>query len=109
MVQRVSGVKASVGFVSKYQKGNNVPTGETEFQFQVAKFNFHSTSYDWLVVAGAKAQLPASRLISDEAARRNWRALFPEPAAGTTTETTRRERPKLVVVAVSVGPAPLSV
>jgi len=33
-----------------------VPTGETEFQFQVASFKFNSTLYDWLVVTGAKAQ-----------------------------------------------------
>jgi hypothetical protein len=48
--------KANFGFVSKYQKGATVPTGETEFQFQVAKFNFHSEVYQWLVVSGAKAQ-----------------------------------------------------
>ncbi len=48
--------KATFGFVAKYQKGANVPTGQTEFQFHVANFNFHSESYDWLVVAGAKAQ-----------------------------------------------------
>lgn len=48
--------KAHFGFVSKYEKGANVPTGRTEFQFQAGSFNFSSTSYDWLVVAGAKAQ-----------------------------------------------------
>ena len=48
--------KATFGFVSKYQKGANVPTGNTEFQFKVADLNFKSTSYDWLVVAGARAQ-----------------------------------------------------
>src|SRR5205823_1650473 len=48
--------KASFGFVSKYQKGTTVPTGETEFQFQLANFTFHSTSYDWLVVSGARGQ-----------------------------------------------------
>ncbi|HZS08970.1 MAG TPA: lamin tail domain-containing protein [Blastocatellia bacterium] len=48
--------RASFGFVSKYERGANVPTGRTEFQFQAAGFNFHSTSYDWLVVAGARAQ-----------------------------------------------------
>ena len=48
--------KATFGFVAKYQKGANVPTGETEFQFKDGDVNFHSTSYDWLVVAGAKAQ-----------------------------------------------------
>jgi len=48
--------RANFGFVSRYQKGATVPTGETEFQFQVANFNFHSTSYQWLVVSGARAQ-----------------------------------------------------
>ena len=48
--------RANFGFVSKYQKGANVPTGETEFNFQVAGFKFHSDAYQWLVVAGAKAQ-----------------------------------------------------
>lgn len=48
--------KATFGFVSKYQKGANVPTGSTEFQFNVAGLNFKSTSYSWLVVAGKKAQ-----------------------------------------------------
>lgn len=48
--------KASFGFVSKYLKGTTVPTGNTEFQFHVANLNFKSTLYDWLVVAGTKAQ-----------------------------------------------------
>jgi len=38
--------KATFGFVSKYQKGANVPTSNTEFQFHVANMNFKSTSYD---------------------------------------------------------------
>ncbi len=48
--------KANFGFVSKYQPGANQPTGETQFQFKAASLNFHSSSYDWLVVAGARAQ-----------------------------------------------------
>jgi hypothetical protein len=47
--------KATFGFVSKYLKGANVPTGNTEFQFHAGKMNFSSTAYDWLVVAGSKA------------------------------------------------------
>jgi hypothetical protein len=47
---------ATFGFVSKYKKGATVPTGQTEFDFAVAGFSFHSESYQWLVVAGAKAQ-----------------------------------------------------
>jgi hypothetical protein len=48
--------KATFGFVSKYQKGTQIPTGNTEFQFKVAGLTFSSTSYNWLVIAGAKAQ-----------------------------------------------------
>jgi hypothetical protein len=48
--------KATFGFVSAYKKGATTPTGNTEFQYKVANLNFHSESYDWLVVAGAKAQ-----------------------------------------------------
>jgi PKD repeat protein len=48
--------KATFGFVSKYQKGATVPTGNTEFQFHAASLDFHGDSYQWLVVAGAKAQ-----------------------------------------------------
>lgn len=48
--------KANFGFVSKYQKGANVPTGNTEFQFKAGDLNFKSAVYEWLVVAGAKAQ-----------------------------------------------------
>jgi hypothetical protein len=44
--------KATFGFVSKYQKGANLPTGNTEFRFQAADLNFHSSSYEWLVVTG---------------------------------------------------------
>lgn len=48
--------KGTFGFVSKYQKGATTPTGNTEFQFHAAGMNFKSTSYQWLVVSGAKAQ-----------------------------------------------------
>jgi hypothetical protein len=45
--------KATFGFVSKYKKGATVPEGNTEFQFKAGDLNFHSTSYDWLVVTGS--------------------------------------------------------
>lgn len=48
--------RANFGFVSKYLKGATVPSGNTEFQFQTANLNFHSESYEWLVVSGARAQ-----------------------------------------------------
>ncbi len=53
--------KANFGFVSRYQKGATIPTGDTEFQFQTAGLNFKSTSYDWLVISGSsKAQYKGS-------------------------------------------------
>jgi hypothetical protein len=48
--------RANFGFNSQYKKNANVPTGDTEFNFQVGNFNFHSTVYSWLVVNGFKAQ-----------------------------------------------------
>ena len=45
--------KANFGFVSKYKKGQSTPTGNTEFQFKAGDLNFHSDSYDWLVVTGS--------------------------------------------------------
>ncbi len=48
--------RAAFGFVSRYQKGATIPTGETEFQFKAANMDFHSTAYDWLVICGARAQ-----------------------------------------------------
>jgi hypothetical protein len=48
--------KANFGFVAKYKKGQSAPDGNTEFQFQAGNINFSSTTYDWLVVAGSKAQ-----------------------------------------------------
>jgi hypothetical protein len=44
--------KANFGFVSKYEKGATIPTGNTEFVFHAGNLNFHSTSYQWLVVTG---------------------------------------------------------
>lgn len=35
-------------------------TGNTEFQFKAGDLNFHSTDYQWLVVAGARAQYKGS-------------------------------------------------
>ncbi len=49
--------KATFGFVAKYQKGANLPSGNTEFQFKVGNLNFKSTSYEWLVVAGTPGDI----------------------------------------------------
>lgn len=56
--------KASFGFVSKYQRGATVPTGETEFQFKAANLRFQSNTYEWLVVSGARAQFRGSGSIN---------------------------------------------
>ncbi len=58
--------KANFGFVSKYKRGATIPTGQTEFQFKVADLNFHSDSYEWLVVAGAKAKYKGTGTINGE-------------------------------------------
>ncbi len=60
--------KANFGFVSKYKKGATTPTGNTEFQFKTGDLNFHSSSYDWLVVnqAGTNAQFKGSGTINGE-------------------------------------------
>ena len=55
---------ANFGFVSKYKKGADTPTGQTEFQFHVADLNFHSYVYQWLVVAGPKAQFKGTGTIN---------------------------------------------
>lgn len=58
--------KATFGFVSKYKKGQTIPSGNTEFQFHVAGLNFHSTEYEWLIVAGSKANFKGSGTINGE-------------------------------------------
>jgi PKD repeat protein len=47
--------KVTFGFNSKYKALYPVPSGETEFQFRLADINFHSISYDWLIIADGKA------------------------------------------------------
>lgn len=42
--------QATFGFVSVYNAGSKTPTVKTDIVFYVADLNFHSTSYDWLVV-----------------------------------------------------------
>jgi hypothetical protein len=48
--------RANFGFNSQYKKNAQIPTAETEFNFQVGNVNFHSTAYSWLVVSNFKAQ-----------------------------------------------------
>ncbi|HEU5174860.1 MAG TPA: PKD domain-containing protein [Gemmatimonadaceae bacterium] len=48
--------KATFGFVSRYARGATTPSGNTEFQFHAGNLNFRSTTYQWLVISGARAQ-----------------------------------------------------
>ena len=56
--------KATFGFVSKYQRGATIPSGNSQFVFHAAGLSFHSTSYDWLVVPGANAQYKGTGTVS---------------------------------------------
>ncbi len=56
--------KASFGFVSRYQKGATTPSGRTQFRFRAGNLDFDSTSYEWLVISGPKAQYKGSGTIN---------------------------------------------
>jgi uncharacterized cupredoxin-like copper-binding protein len=60
--------RANFGFVSRYQRGATVPTGNTEFVFQAGGLNFHSSSYQWLVVNqnGENAQFKGTGRINGQ-------------------------------------------
>jgi len=49
--------KLTFGFVARYQSGSSVPTGNAEFKLNVGKFDFRSTSFDWMVVSDGSALL----------------------------------------------------
>jgi hypothetical protein len=56
--------KANFGFNSRYRPGANQPDGSTEFQFKAGGLSFHSQTYEWLVVAGARAQFKGTGAIN---------------------------------------------
>ena len=56
--------KANFGFEVKYKKGATVPSGNTEFQFHAGNLNFHSKTFEWLVIAGKKAQFKGEGTIN---------------------------------------------
>jgi len=56
--------QATFAFVSRYKPNTKVPTGQTEFQFKSAGLTFNSSSYEWLVVAGARAQFKGAGTIN---------------------------------------------
>jgi hypothetical protein len=59
--------KATFGFVAKYKKGQQIPSGQTQFDFAVAGLSFHSTAYAWLVVAGPQAKYKGTGTINGSA------------------------------------------
>jgi len=58
--------RATFGFVATYQKGTTVPNGNTRFQFHAGDFNFRSTVYDWLVIAGPQAKFKGSGTVNGD-------------------------------------------
>jgi hypothetical protein len=56
--------QATSGFVSRYRRGASVPTGTTQFDFQVGSFSFTSTAYEWLVVSGPRAQYRGTGMVN---------------------------------------------
>ena len=56
--------EATFGLVAKYEKGKPGPGGEIELRFHMADLNFHSSEYDWRVVAGHKAKYKGSGTIN---------------------------------------------
>jgi len=57
--------KVSVGFNSKYKKGQSTPSGNIQFNFKSGDIKFHSSNYDWLVVADSKAQFKGEGTINN--------------------------------------------
>ena len=56
--------KANFGFVSKYHKGATFQRAKRSSNSRPADLNFHSTSYDWLVIGGS--QEPSTRVWEDQ-------------------------------------------
>lgn len=55
--------QATFAFDARYDAGATVPTGQLEFHFEAADIDFHSAEYEWLVVAGNRAQVLGSGTI----------------------------------------------
>ena len=56
--------KANFGFVARYKKGQTVPDGQTQFQFKAGDLDFHSATYQFLVVAGHRAMFKGDGTIN---------------------------------------------
>jgi hypothetical protein len=58
------GAKDNYGFVAKYKKNSTLPEGETQFQYKPGNIDFHSSSLDWLVISGTRAQYQGTGTIN---------------------------------------------
>ena len=83
--------RANFGFVSKYKRGANVPTGNTQFQFRAGDFDFYSDTYEWLVInqGGRNAQFQGSGMINDQPASNNSEYKFMIWATDDNPDTFR--------------------
>lgn len=59
--------KASIGFLSAYEPDATVPDGRTQLRVQAGDLDFRSTAQEWLVIAGARAQVKGSGTLNGEA------------------------------------------
>jgi hypothetical protein len=48
--------KANFGLISKYQKGQSVPDGSTNFRFAAGNLVFDATVYEWMIISGANVR-----------------------------------------------------
>ncbi len=83
------GGKTTFGFVAKYQKGATVPTGHTEFQFHANGLDFKSVAYDWLVIAGSRAQYKGSGTIKGRSGSFNFLLTAIDGGPGGATDAFR--------------------
>lgn len=83
--------KAFFGFVSKYENGATVPTGNTEFLFPAAGLNFQGSSYDYLVITagGTRADLKGSGTLNGSLAPNNTPFRFTIGATDASPDTFR--------------------
>jgi hypothetical protein len=58
--------RANFAFVSDYRQGANTPSGTTQFRFKSADLVVESVAYQWLVVAGTKAQYKGTARLNGE-------------------------------------------
>ncbi|HEX6965175.1 MAG TPA: PKD domain-containing protein [Gemmatimonadaceae bacterium] len=56
--------KATFGFNARYQNAMTIPTGNLQFHFAAGSLDFESTSGEWLVITGARAQYQGAGTIN---------------------------------------------